>query len=184
MRRHHGAISVASRPGQGARFRLYLPVLASGLAREVLLPRPPRSAPVLPHTSLEVLVVDDEPQVGAFVRAVLEARGHRVVATQDGARAVELLRELHGPRRVALIDLSMPVIDGRDVVHALRANGNALAIVLMSGHAAAHLRETARELAVDGHIAKPFLSDALEEALVAGLEAHSARHGSRTASAV
>jgi len=179
VRRHHGAVSVASRPGQGSRFRLYLPVLASGTAREILVPPPaarPRSAPRAP---LEVLVVDDESQVCAYVRAILEAHGHRVVTTEDGAAAARLAGSLGGPRRVALVDLTMPVTDGRDVVRSLRARADAPAIVLMSGHATAHLRETARELAVEGYLAKPFLSDALEEALQAALETRAERRSER-----
>jgi len=169
VRRHHGAISVASQPGAGARFRLYLPVLESGTAREVLHPAP-RAARTPLRPSLEVLVVDDELQVCAFVRATLEARGHRVVATQDGARAAALAREFDGPYRVALVDLTMPVTDGRDVVRMLRAGDHGPAIVLTSGHATAHLRETARELGVEGFLAKPFLSDALEDALLAAVD--------------
>jgi CheY-like chemotaxis protein len=175
VRRHHGAIGVVSRPGAGSRFRIYLPALASDAPRAVLEPVPaPRSA--LPCRPMQVLVVDDEPAVCAFVRTLLELRGHRVATTTDGARAPELARELEGARRVALIDLTMPVVDGRDVVRALRAQPEPPAIVLMSGHSAAHLAETARELAAEGNIAKPFLSDALEQALAEALEARAERN--------
>jgi signal transduction histidine kinase/ActR/RegA family two-component response regulator len=170
VRRHLGAIGVTSRPGAGATFRMYLPVLANDSERVVLRPQPAERKLATTRTPLQVLVVDDEPQVCEYVRVLLEARGHRVLTTQDGTRALELAHDLRGEQRVALIDLTMPVTDGRDVVRALRTSADTPALVLMSGHSATHLTETARELAADGWIAKPFLSDALEAALVEALE--------------
>lgn len=177
LRRHAGLVAVHSAPGKGSRFRLYLPLRnaaahtvpsgqATGDEREYVLPARP----------LNILVVDDEADVREYVRVALEARGHRVATTEDGAAAVGELRALGGTEpMLALVDLSMPVTDGRDVVRALRTELPASAIVLMSGHQTAFLAETARELAADGYIAKPFTRAELERALWQALDVHACR---------
>jgi signal transduction histidine kinase/ActR/RegA family two-component response regulator len=176
VRRHHGVVSVSSRPGVGTRFRVYLPLRAGGEAEVVLEPRRPADVARIPTApSMDVLVVDDEADVREFVRIALEARGHRVTDCGENAPTLEELAELvRGERSVALIDLTMPSIDGRAVVRALRASPTAPAIVLMSGHAAAHLAETSRELAVDGFLSKPFKAKELESTLARALESHRA----------
>ncbi|MBI5435010.1 MAG: response regulator [Planctomycetes bacterium] len=173
LRRHRGLVTVSSRPGAGSRFRLCLPLNGHVASDVVLTPQcPPTAEPPHAVPPMRVLVVDDEADVREYVRAALQTRGHAVAVTGDGAAARETLHTLgDDARTVALVDLSMPVVDGRDVVRALRANGREPAIVLMSGHAAGHLVETARELAVDGHLAKPFTAAELERTLARAVEA-------------
>lgn len=177
MRRHDGIIAVGSRPGVGSRFRLFLPLDQASRPRPVLLPR--RPVPLHAVTpSMDVLVVDDEACVRDYIRRALTVRGHRVAATADGTAAVAALATLGGSARaIALIDLSMPIVDGRAVVKALRALRTPPAIVLMSGHASAHLAATARELDVDGTLAKPFPPAEMEQALAQALQEHARRTG-------
>ena len=66
----------------------------------------------------EVLVVDDDPDVRARLRTVLERCGYTVGEAGDGAEA--LRRVMHGPPRAILLDLTMPVMDGFAFLHALR----------------------------------------------------------------
>lgn len=66
-----------------------------------------------------ILIVDDDDDIRAFVRAVLEADGHRVL---DAATGVEALGhvEVHRPDLV-LLDVMMPSMDGFAVARALKA---------------------------------------------------------------
>jgi DNA-binding NarL/FixJ family response regulator len=75
------------------------------------------------------------------------------------------------PRLVALIDLTLAVSDGREVVLALRARVPGLAVVLMSGQSAQNLADTTLAVGAQGRLAKPFGVVALERALAAALEA-------------
>lgn len=125
-----------------------------------------------PAEPMTVVVVDDEADVREVVAAALGRRGHRVVTVGEGARVAEAMRELAGaPRLVVLVDLTMPGMDGRDVVHLLQRDFPGVPIVLMSGHAADHLQATTEALHVAGHVGKPFLPNELEQALAAAVAA-------------
>ncbi len=175
MRRHGGIIAVTSQPGAGTSFRLLLvrsgaPPSDAGLPERIDAALPAR----VPR--LQVLIVDDEPDVRDFLVRALAARGHTTSTAADLESIERALANLGtGSGRVALVDLTLPTIDGRDVVRALRRLVAPPAIVLMSGHAAAHLEQLARELDVEGFISKPFTSVDLERELARAVDVHAAR---------
>jgi CheY-like chemotaxis protein len=72
-----------------------------------------------------VLVVDDDLDLRAVLRAILEDNGHAVSEAGDGLRALEQLRGSHWPF-VVLLDLHMPLLDGAAVLGAV-AGDRALA---------------------------------------------------------
>jgi CheY-like chemotaxis protein len=93
-----------------------------------------------------------------------------VLPIDDGAKVAGALRELgNAPRSCALVDLTMPGQDGRDVVRSLRGARPDLPVVLMSGHASEHLQAIVSELGADGHVAKPFAPNDVEQALAKAL---------------
>ena len=65
-----------------------------------------------------ILVVDDDPAIHRFARAVLEAAGFRVTAVRDGAEALAALPSVRPD--LILLDLMMPVMDGWGVLEELR----------------------------------------------------------------
>ncbi|MBB3725848.1 response regulator [Nonomuraea dietziae] len=80
---------------------------------------------------VNVVVVDDDPGFRRIARALLAARGLRVVAeSPDGASAIAAVRE-HRPDGV-LLDLHLPGEDGLSVARALTREGQSLRIVLTS----------------------------------------------------
>ena len=91
--------------------------------------RTPEPAPA----PLEVLVVDDEATVRSTVRRILEHGGCSVVEAAGAREAESLPDAAMAGIDVALVDLSMPDGNGRDVAHALRARRPDIGIVLMSG---------------------------------------------------
>lgn len=164
VQRHRGAIVVDSACGRGTRFRVYLPLQAGAeVPAAVAPPAAMATATVAPMT---VLVVDDEAPVRELLTGSLTRRGHRVVAIGNGRDLAFSLPGLdRSDRAIALVDLSMPGLDGRDVVRRLRELHPGLPIALMSGHAPDHLAEVARELGAAGCITKPFRPTELERML-------------------
>ena len=129
-----------------------------------------------------VLVVDDDPDLREVIASVLERAGYEAAQAADGAEALGRARER--PPSLVVLDLEMPVLDGRGFLAACRAEPAlaAVPVVLTSGLAA----EAAR-LAVDFPavrvLPKPFrmrdLLAAVDGFLVGGRPAGSARSRAR-----
>lgn len=79
-----------------------------------------------------VLVVDDEVLIREFVAVALERCGYAVSIAPDGATAEQLI-EAHPDCEIALIDLSMPGMDGAETLAALRKRAPSIRAILMSG---------------------------------------------------
>ncbi|MBI3884380.1 MAG: transporter substrate-binding domain-containing protein [Opitutae bacterium] len=153
VRSHRGALTVASSPGRGSVFQVYLPAASP--------PPPPRANPAAPPPGTAVLVVEDEAPVRQLVLAVLRRGGFDAVGAADGPEALEIFRADPGRYFLALVDLSLPGMDGPAVLGALRARHPALAATIMSGHHEAAAREACASCGPVDFLQKPFTPDAL-----------------------
>ena len=81
-----------------------------------------------------VLVVEDEPEAAELIEALLLRHGCEVLHARDGERALELARELPHPDLV-LLDLELPVMDGRSFLEAMRSDPttSGIPVVVLSG---------------------------------------------------
>lgn len=80
--------------------------------------------------SVDILIAEDDALTRQSLRLLFEKAGYRCSEAEDGGRAVELARRR--PPRCAILDLSMPVLDGFAVARALRwtrARGASTSIV-------------------------------------------------------
>lgn len=84
-------------------------------------------------SSKTVLVVDDQPGVRRLVRRLLELGGYTVVDCGDGDSAINLLPQLP-PLACALLDLTMPSMDGLTLSRSLQLQRPNLPVVFMSGY--------------------------------------------------
>jgi signal transduction histidine kinase len=157
VRRLGGDVEVDSKPGQGARFRVRLPILPGALAPP--LAKTELSVPVLRLAGLRVLIADDEPSVRATVRRLLERRGATVVVAADGLEAEARLRDEHF--ELMILDVAMPGCGGYEVLAFSRATLPELPVVLMSGYTE-RVRGEGGEEEPDAFIEKPFTAKALD----------------------
>ncbi len=105
-----------------------------------------------------VLVVEDEPVTRELLCRALRGWGYAAQPAADGAEALAVLRGTAGPPCLVLLDLHMPVLNGRQFLRE-RGRDQALAtvpVVLMSGDG-----EDGSELGADGVLPKPFDHDEL-----------------------
>jgi CheY-like chemotaxis protein len=112
-----------------------------------------------PQNRPTILIVDDDLSIRNMLVEVLTLEGYPTETATNGIEALESLAK--GGPRVVLLDLLMPVMDGKGVVHALQsdvAERNRHQIILVS---AMHNLEGARDLQVDGRLPKPFTVDQL-----------------------
>jgi CheY-like chemotaxis protein len=85
------------------------------------------------HSPL-VLVVDDELEAADLLASLLLAHGCEVLVARDGEEALEIARELPRPDLV-LLDLELPVMDGRRLLDAMRSDPSlsGIPVVVVSG---------------------------------------------------
>ncbi len=81
-----------------------------------------------------VLVADDEPGVRLVARRVLERAGFRVCTAVDGREAVEVHAERRSEICAVLLDMSMPWMNGDEVLRSLRERTPDVRVVLTSGY--------------------------------------------------
>ena len=157
-----GDVTAESRLGVGSVFRLELP-LETGTP-SVAAPAPPAGR-VLGVTGgarpIRVLVVDDDDDNRGWVVRLLADVGFDVRETADGA-AVAAAFDAFGPQLV-LLDMNMPLVDGCDVIRALRAcaGGGDTAIVALTASAFDSERKAIRAAGADGCLLKPCREDDL-----------------------
>lgn len=81
-----------------------------------------------------VVVVEDEPEAAELIESILVRQGCEVLHARDGAAALELARELPRPDLV-LLDLELPIMDGRALLERLRGDPSlsGIPVVVLSG---------------------------------------------------
>lgn len=104
----------------------------------------------------EVLVVDDDPQIGEVLEQLLREEGFRVAREADGLSALERIE--NAKPKVVLADIRMPRLDGVSLCKEISKRWDDVEVILMSA------TETPRDLPVP-FLQKPFDLDALLRAL-------------------
>jgi CheY-like chemotaxis protein len=96
-----------------------------------------------------ILVVDDDASIRRLIRLILTDAGYEVVEAGDGEQALEIL-EQESPV-LLLLDLNMPVMDGRELLKRLNAH-RPRTIIITAGPS----ERARRELGAEASLQKPF----------------------------
>jgi DNA-binding NtrC family response regulator len=102
---------------------------------------------------MEILIVDDEPQVAEMLAHSLNRQGHRTTVVHSGQEALERLDSVNPD--AMFLDVSMPGMNGLDVMAEVKRVKPALAVVVITGHATADEMERVMELGAVDVIQKP-----------------------------
>jgi two-component system cell cycle sensor histidine kinase/response regulator CckA len=84
-------------------------------------------------SSVNVLVVDDDPAVRAYAADVLRGGGHTVIEAGNGAEALAANGSLAEPLGLLVTDIDMPGMDGRTLAGILAARRPGLKVIYISG---------------------------------------------------
>jgi two-component system cell cycle sensor histidine kinase/response regulator CckA len=151
-----GSISVASEPGRGTTFKIYLPRVAHASIEAL----PDRAIP-LPGGTETILLVEDQAEVLAVANACLSRHGYKVLVATGGDEALRLAAHYDGPIHLLLTDVVMPAMSGADVSRALVLSRPGVRVLFASGYTdSVIVRHGVLEPDVD-FIEKPFTPERL-----------------------
>jgi two-component system sensor histidine kinase/response regulator len=109
--------------------------------------------------ALRVLVAEDNPVNRKLVTRLLQKRGHRITAVEDGRAAVAALTSPTAGFDVVLMDVQMPEMNGLEATAAIRrheaAAGGHVPIIALTAHALQGDRERCLVAGMDSYLAKP-----------------------------
>lgn len=103
---------------------------------------------------MNVLLVEDDPELGEGIAAFLRGQGDVVTVESDGFAADRLLQET--PFDFALVDVGLPGLSGYEIVRRIRNRGQALPVILITARDALDDRIYGLDLGADDYLSKPF----------------------------
>ncbi len=129
VNQHGGAIVVHSRPGEGANFMIYLPLIELIAEPETI------DVEVIAFGGGEtVLLAEDDAQVRCLTREILEQYGYKVIEAINGEDAIMKFRQHSDAVKVLITDVIMPKKNGKEVYEAIIALNPAVHAVFISGY--------------------------------------------------
>ena len=160
---HDGWISVDSEFGKGTNVQIYLPAI------EVEIKKPIKTKAEVDRGSGTILMIEDEDVVIEVTQAMLEMLGYRVMVAKTGNDAIHISETFDEQIDLALLDIKLPDIDGRNLYPLIMKARSNLKVIVFSGYS---IDGPAREILDAGaqdFIQKPFsiatLSEKLKEVL-------------------
>jgi CheY-like chemotaxis protein len=149
---YQGKIEVESEVGKGAKFTILIPI-SKNLAPESFLKKksePPEEI----QKKLNILLVDDEMAICKTLGKFLKSKGHQVTFS---VKAKEGLNSFKKEKfDVVLSDITMPDMDGIELVKRIREKDKKTKIIIMTGHILRRKEEEAKDAGADEVLIKPF----------------------------
>jgi PAS domain S-box-containing protein len=136
IKSHRGFVNVYSEPGTGTTFRVYLPLSGDRLKHASA------AASLCPEGRGEtILIGDNEGGARKVVASVLERFGYRVLQASDGGEALRLFQEQADQVRLVMLDIFMPVLNGKEVCDEIIRLRPGTRVVFTSGYTADIIRQ-------------------------------------------
>ncbi len=124
-----GGLRVASQPGHGSTFEVFLPAVAAVDEEPVAASHGDVQLP-----DAVVLLVEDEAMLRTLARRALTQAGCRVLVASNGREGLEMAVAQLGRLDLVITDIIMPELGGREMVRALEARRPGLPVLYTSGY--------------------------------------------------
>lgn len=129
IQQHHGLIEVDTEPGKGTSLKIYLPLVEQVTEKRNI------ESPQLPQGNSEtILLAEDDIAIRGLLKTMLEDNGYVVVAASNGEDAVQKFIVHQDSIKLALLDVIMPLKNGKEVRDEIMAIRPEVKTLFMSGY--------------------------------------------------
>ncbi|MCG8550693.1 MAG: response regulator [Desulfobacterales bacterium] len=163
VKNHGGFITVESKKNAGSIFRVALPGLPPVKAQSI--EEAGDTFDLMPRGGETVLIVDDEDEVLEVGASLLDALGYQVLQARNGRECLALITEQPGKIALVILDLIMPVMDGRETFYQIQKLDPGIKMLISSGTS---MDEETKMMLRDGchnFLQKPFSMDRLSRVM-------------------
>ncbi len=172
VRAHDGVLTVTSELDRETVFRVFFPV--STTAAPPKLAKVPLA--VKPRLGRTLLLVEDNRQLRDTMLEILERLGFSTLAAEDGIQALEIFQQYRSQIGCVLSDVSMPRMNGWELISALRRLAPGFPVILSSGYAESAVMEGEHLQQPQAFLGKPYtlkeLGDTIRQLLPTTEPAH------------
>jgi len=107
----------------------------------------------------QILIVEDEPRIAAFIAKGLKSAGFTTLVEASGVAAVQLA--LAGEIDLVILDIGLPDIDGFEVLSRLRGQGVTIPVIMLTARSSVADTVAGLQSGADDYMPKPFSFDEL-----------------------
>jgi CheY-like chemotaxis protein len=163
VRAHKGAIKVYSELGKGTTFKVLFPAL--DIEEKGVRSHDPSLSGSWQGEGV-ILLADDEESLRALGAMMLERLGFTVLTAVDGRDALELYRRRQREISLVILDLTMPHMDGAQVLDEIRRINSDICVILASGYSKEDVAMRFAGKRLSGVLQKPYSLNKLRELLI------------------
>ncbi len=132
VKKHEGMIEVASEPGKGTTFYLYFPKINE--REEDFSSDHPKNKVYIPGQGQRIAVVEDDVEVLAMIQNALRRIGYQPTGFENPQEALDALQKKDKEYSLLLTDLTMPHLNGDELIRELRKAGVSIPAIAMTGY--------------------------------------------------
>ena len=150
IRNHNGWIGVESKPGLGTEIKLLMPVKEKIFEKKQALPK------VKEGREKTVILIEDEEMVMKVCKAMLLKLGYQVLCAENGSQAINIARTYEQDIDLALLDIGLPDIGGKEVFPIIKEARPDLKVIVCSGYSVEGPAQDLLDAGAEALIKKPF----------------------------
>ncbi len=161
VRGHNGAIKIFSELDKGTTFKIFFPAIGKTAVdfRPIAEDNPGWTGSGI------VLIADDEESVCNICKQMLEKWGFEVLIASNGKEALNVFREHSDIISLVLLDVTMPEMNGDEVLREIRLINPDIPVIMSSGYDEQEVVSRFEDNNLSGFVQKPYQSDMLRNAI-------------------